>query len=1340
MNRWNTGNVTNMAGMFRDTPNFNAPIGSWDTSKVTSMHAMFNNATIFNQDIGNWQTGNVINMSNMFSGATKFNQDIKKWQTGKVINTAGMFMNTSFNQDISNWNTNSFTNMGYMFKGAVTFNQPIGSWNVSKVYNMDRLFENAAAFNQPLGSWNLSSTTNMAGMFRGAVLFNQPIGNWDTSNVSNMGAVFSGAKAFNQDISNWNVEKVTTFHQVLNNSNMNPDNYDKLLNRWSSQNVWSDVLFGATGVYYCGAGQARSTLASTYRWEITDGGKNCPPWDLTLSDDEIFENTTEVGTVSALDEAATIRYSLVPGEGSEDNTKFSLDLTSGKLVFIKAPDFEKPTDIGDPDKENTYSIRVRATDATDLYSEEVFIITVLDVDDVAPVITIDAPTKMNENSITNTTFTVSDRFSIRDVVVDTSSVAAATGINCKPAPNASTTDINFPFVNTNPSPTNHLVLECTIEIISSGKLVLRAIDKAGYSSTKTEEGYVIDSLGPTFTVANVDITSPGNSLFSPTVRFNAVAPVGVKEYEIIYTENNGVEGTWDLEKTTQKVGHTGQLQQWKLDLDPDKDSHVVEIKAYSNANKATTRRITFPLEVTMTAPTIISNKTINDTKVTITTPNVGNEIGNIEFTGSASSSVSLGECRDSDGNIVTSSYTTSVTCEVLGIHNTGMLEIKATDLGTNMTGSNQQKYFYDTEAPTTTVSAPTKIKKDDIDDISITVTDNVEMYASSTSLVTDSTTASVTNWDCQICDIDRRKLNCAATVASSGDIVFRSTDQAGNTSTTTIAGFVVDRVAPVVVISTSTSIINNNNHTNYTLSGECTAGDDNLLVTIGEQPYVTACDAYGQWTLSADLSSYDDGAIAVTAQQADAVGNETTTNGSLLKDTIAPTISFINKITNVTSPQLIGLVNEATTTITITIDGNDYFADNKGDGTWELSAGQINALADGVYAVSITVLGQSGNTRNYYYPSGLTIDTVLPDVTIEQAPTQADPTNVNRAEFIVEFSKEIHGELLLASDFTITGSSGVVGLEKIDNRKFKAVVTNMTSGETVTLSLQANKVQDVAGNFNTASVSVDNQVTYRADNITVSENKPSGSGFRTRTKTDLWFDDLVHNVNTVAKNFNFSLPTFSTDSIWSPNKSITASGSSLFSSPKKFYLKDQYGNQGKSNIVNRAIIVVLDGSCQANVIKANSLKGNIKAPEQGVEIIGGLTYKLDCEKLGGDATVGVVLGEYYPNLDILRIYKKQDGELVDITKVVNLYNENKETRMTLTLIDGADYDEDGKPNYEILDPLYVGVYKESATTTSTDIAENEGCSWKFIVTILVVLMVVVIIFLVAKKERQNKRR
>jgi p-aminobenzoyl-glutamate transporter AbgT len=78
--------------------------------------------------------------------------------------------------------------------------------------------------------------------------------------------------------------------------------------------------------------------------------------------------------------------------------------------------------------------------------------------------------------------------------------------------------------------------------------------------------------------------------------------------------------------------------------------------------------------------------------------------------------------------------------------------------------------------------------------------------------------------------------------------------------------------------------------------------------------------------------------------------------------------------------------------------------------------------------------------------------------------------------------------------------------------------------------------------------------------------------------------------------------------------------------------------------------------------------------------------------------------------------------------------------MTLTLIDGADYDEDGKPNYEILDPLYVGVYKESATTTSTDIAENEGCSWKFIVTILVVLMVVVIIFLVAKKERQNKRR
>jgi surface protein len=242
---WDTSNVTNMGGMFRNADNFNQPIGNWNTSNVISMAQMFFQADNFNQPIGNWNTSNVISMAAMFFQAPAFNQDIGSWDTGNVNNMSQMFyIATSFNQPIGNWNTSNVTNMSQMFYQAPVFNQPIGnwntsnvtnmstmfqfastfnnggtgsinSWNTSNVTNMQSMFQQASVFNQPIGNWNTSNVTIMQSMFNGANVFNQPIGNWDTGNVTSMATMFQNASRFNQDVGSWDVSKVTTFQSMF---------------------------------------------------------------------------------------------------------------------------------------------------------------------------------------------------------------------------------------------------------------------------------------------------------------------------------------------------------------------------------------------------------------------------------------------------------------------------------------------------------------------------------------------------------------------------------------------------------------------------------------------------------------------------------------------------------------------------------------------------------------------------------------------------------------------------------------------------------------------------------------------------------------------------------------------------------------------------------------------------------------------------------------------------------------------------------------------------------------------------------------------------------------------
>ena len=296
LSSWDVSNVTEMVAMFLGASSFDQDIGSWDVSRVTNMQQMFHGAQSFSQDIGSWDVSNVSNMQSMFEGAELFNQDISGWDVGNVTNMSFMFWRaSSFNQNIGDWDVSNVTTMRLMFAEASSLDQNLGSWDVSNVTDMSHMFAFASSFDQDLGSWVVSNVTDMAGMFRGASSFNQNIGNWDLGNVTDMAFMFRDASSFNQDIGSWDIGNVTSmdhpdFGGILDSTALSLKNYDLTLTGWAGQSLKNGVEFGARGLHYCSAGDARRHLIEEFGWTIHDDGpKNgCPP-ELSLAFESSYD-------------------------------------------------------------------------------------------------------------------------------------------------------------------------------------------------------------------------------------------------------------------------------------------------------------------------------------------------------------------------------------------------------------------------------------------------------------------------------------------------------------------------------------------------------------------------------------------------------------------------------------------------------------------------------------------------------------------------------------------------------------------------------------------------------------------------------------------------------------------------------------------------------------------------------------------------------------------------------------------------------------------------------------------------------------------------------------------
>ncbi|MFI8147075.1 Ig-like domain-containing protein, partial [Acinetobacter sp. ABJ_C5_2] len=121
-----------------------------------------------------------------------------------------------------------------------------------------------------------------------------------------------------------------------------------------------------------------------------------------------------------------------------------------------------------------------------------------------------------------------------------------------------------------------------------------------------------------------------------------------------------------------------------------------------------------------------------------------------------------------------------------------------------------------------------------------------------------------------------------------------------------------------------------------------------VVVTVDGVDYPAVNNGDGTWTLADNtLPVLTDGPHTVTVTATDPAGNVGTTGAVVTVDTTAPTVALSDVITNDSTPELIGTVNDPTATVVVTVDGVDYPATNNGNGTWTLADNTLPVLADG---------------------------------------------------------------------------------------------------------------------------------------------------------------------------------------------------------------------------------------------------------------------------------------------------------------------------------------------------------------------------------------------------------
>ncbi|HFP3638894.1 TPA: Ig-like domain-containing protein [Escherichia coli] len=335
-------------------------------------------------------------------------------------------------------------------------------------------------------------------------------------------------------------------------------------------------------------------------------------------------------------------------------------------------------------------------------------------------------------------------------------------------------------------------------------------------------------------------------------------------------------------------------------------------------------------------------------------------------------------------------------------------------------------------------------------------------------------------------------------------------DKAGNPASTT-HNLAVDLTVPVLTINTiaGDDIINATEHGQaLVISGSSTGGEagDVVTVTLNSKTYTTTLDASGNWSVgvpAADVTALGSGQQTVTATVTDVAGNSDSETHTVTVNLTAPTIGIntiatddvINATEKGADLQISGTSNQpAGTTITVTLNGQNYTATTDASGNWStiVPASAVGALGEASYTVTANVTDSAGNSNSASH--NVQVNTALPGVTINPVATD-DIINAAESGNAQTISGQVTGA---AAGDTVTVTLG--------GKTYTATVQGNLSWS---VDVPAADIQAIGNGDLTVNASVTNGVGNTGSgsrDITIDANLP---GLRVDTVAG---DDVVNSI------------------------------------------------------------------------------------------------------------------------------------------------------------------------------------------------------------------------------------
>ncbi|HFV2253021.1 TPA: Ig-like domain-containing protein [Escherichia coli] len=650
-----------------------------------------------------------------------------------------------------------------------------------------------------------------------------------------------------------------------------------------------------------------------------------------------------------------------------------------------------------------------------------------------------------------------------------------------------------------------------IQAIGNGDLTVNASVTNGVGNTGSgSRDIVIDANLPGLrvdTVAGDDVVNSiehGQALVitGSSSGLAAGAALTVVINNVTYGATVLADGTWSLGVPAADVGN------W-----PAGTVNITVSGATSAGNPVT---ITHPVTVDLAAVAISINTVSGDDVI-----NAAEKSADLTLSGSTSGveagqtvTVTFGGKTYTATVAGDGSWTTIVPAADLSALRDGDASVQASVSNVNgNTASATHAYSVDATAPTLAINT---IATDDILNAAeagnpLTISGSSTAEAGQTVTVTlngvtyTGTVQADGSWSVSVPTADLSNLTASQYTVSAS-----VSDKAGNPATAT-HGLAVDLTVPVLTINTVSGddIINAAEHGQaLVISGSSTGGEagDVITVTLNSKTYTTTLDASGNWSVgvpAADVTALGSGPQTITAAITDAAGNSDDASRTVTVNLTAPTIGIntiasddvINATEKGADLQITGTSNQpAGTTITVTLNGQNYTATTDSSGNWSATvpASAVSALGEANYTVTANVTDSAGNSNSASH--NVLVNSALPAVTINAVATD-DIINAAESGNAQTISGQVTGA---AAGDTVTVTLG-------GNTYTATVQANLSWS----VSVPAADIQAIGNGSLTVNASVTNVVGNTGNgsrDITIDANLP---GLRVDTVAG---DDVINSI------------------------------------------------------------------------------------------------------------------------------------------------------------------------------------------------------------------------------------